>query len=117
MTRLEKFLRKKANEIAPIHPKFPDTRRYQESVSPSAIDGAKWLDDNTSYIWKVGVLGQWDSNKFDYARLFIGHEREPGRLEFIGCLHWQGGENDDIGRCLQRYVNIAGDIHPVFIPD
>jgi len=105
MTELEQFLRTKADELAPIDEDWPDCRSF------------KLNEKRTSYIWRVGVLAQWDSNKCDYARIFVGHEREPGKLEFIGMLHYRDGENDDIGRSLQRIVDIAGDIHPAFMDD
>jgi hypothetical protein len=108
------MLTAEADKTSPLDNDWPDCRSYAEDVNPDAIDGDKWLDNDTSYIWKVGVLAQWDSNKCDYARLFIGHERQPGRAEFIGMLHWRAGENDDIGRCLLRYLECASSIHPVF---
>ena len=111
---LEHFLIAEANRLAPLDEGWPDGRAYAEDVNPAAIDGDRWLKERTSFIWKVGVLAQWDSNKCDYARLFIGHEREPGNCAFIGCLFWRGGENDDIGRCLPRYLRIAQRLHPVF---
>lgn len=114
MTELERFLHAKADELAPIDPEWPDCRSFDMSESPDALSG-NWLNKRTSYIWRVGVLAQWDSNKCDYARIFVGHERAPGKLEFIGMLYYQDGENDDIGRSLQRIVNIAGNIHPAFM--
>lgn len=111
---LEEFLISEADKLAPLDADYPDYRSYQENVNPDALDRDAWLDNNTSYIWKVGVLSQIDSNKCDYVRLFIGHERAPGRFDFIGMLHWAGGENDDIGRSLGRYLKAAGAVHPVF---
>jgi len=114
---LKEFLISKADELAPIDPKWPDNRDYAEQINPDALTD-KWLQRRTSYIWKVGVLAQTDSNKTDYARLFIGHERTPGQPEFIGVLYWHDGENDDIGRCLPRYVACAQMLsHPVFHDD
>lgn len=110
---LEAFLRQEADKLAPLDKEYPDVRGYHESVVPEALTG-EWLDARKSYIWKVGVLAQWDSNKCDWARIFIGQERQPGDLQFIGVLHWSEGENADIGRCLQRYVDVASWIHPVF---
>lgn len=116
MNDLEQFLRQNADKLAPLDDSYPDYRDYQENVNEDALTDA-WLKTNTSYIWKVGVLAQWDSNKCDWMRLFIGHERGPGRLEFIGMLYFQDGENDDIGRCLKRYLNVAANIHPVLDGD
>lgn len=113
---LKEFLLNKAREIRPeiFDETWPDVLRYSENINPDAINGEAWLKNKTSYIWKVGVLATWDSNKFDYSTVFIGHEREPGRSEFIGYLHWADGENDDIGRCLVRYLNLLQSEHPVF---
>lgn len=86
---------------------------YSEDISPDAIDGDKWLETGASYIWKVGVLAVIDNNKCDWVYLYIGHQRKPhSSFEYIGCLHWQDGENDDMGRCLKRYVALAASIHP-----
>ena len=116
MTGLEAMLRDMADKIAPLDPDYPDHRRFMLDENPDAITGDKWLENGTSWVWRVGVLAQWDSNKCDYARLFIGHERGPDQHEFIGVLYWQDGENDDIGRCLSRALQVASDIHPVFDP-
>jgi len=115
---LKELLYSKADEISPLHEDFPDGRKYEETVNPDAINGDAWLENNTPYIWKVGVLCQWDSNKFDYCRVFIGHEREPGNIDFIGMLYWPDGENDDIGRSLQRYLHCIDKIgHPAMLAD
>lgn len=91
-----------------------DCATYIEDVNDDALTDA-WLESKTSYIWKVGVLAVIDPNKCDWVYLYIGHQRKPTALfEFIGVLHWSDGENDDIGRCLHRYISIAGLIHPVF---
>ena len=110
------MLRKLADDIAPLDPEWPDRRSFMMDENPDALDEKKWLESGTSYIWRVGVLAQWDSNKCDHARLFIGHERAPLRHEFIGMLHWRDGENDDMGRSLKRYLELAADIHPTFDP-
>lgn len=90
---------------------------YAENVNEDALSD-KWLETGTGYIWKVGVLAVIDPNKCDWAYLHIGHQRNPrAEPEYIGCLYWQGGENDDIGRCLTRYIEAAAFIHPVFMAD
>ena len=113
---LHKFLEAKADEIAPLHRDYPDCRQYAVSENDDALTDA-WLENRTSYIWRVGVLAQWDSNKCDWMRLFIGHERNPDQLEFIGCLYWQDGENDDVGASMSRALRLAADIHPTFADD
>ena len=110
------MLRDMADQVAPLDEELPDARRFMMDENPDALDREKWLENGTSYIWRVGVLAQWDSNKCDYARIFIGHERRPNQHEFIGVLHWRDGENDDIGRSLKRYLELAADIHPAFDP-
>ena len=114
---LRAALEAKAAELWPLDPEYPDFRRYQEDTNPAAIDGERWLDEGSSYIWRVGVLAQIDSNKCDHVRVVIGHEREPGQIQIIGQLSWDGGENDDIGRCLDRARRILADLHPVFEDD
>lgn len=117
---LEAFLTETAEELAPLYRggagcTIIDTRTYREDTNSDAINGDSWLNNETSYIWKVGVLAQCDSNKMDYVRLFIGHERAPGEYDFIGVLYWRGGENDDIGRSIERYMKcIALLPQPVF---
>lgn len=114
---LEKFLTDKAKEIKPsiFEGEWADCVQYKECVNPDAINGDDWLEKRTSYIWKVGVLATWDSNKCDWVNVFIGHHRSPDHEpEFIGHLYWQDGENDDIGRCLNRYINLLEWVHPVF---
>ncbi len=91
---------------------------YKEHTNPDAICGDEWLEKGTSYIWKVGTLALVDSNKCDWVILLIGHKRsENAKCEHIGTLHWLDGENDDIGRCLDRYLDCARELHPVFYPD
>ena len=110
---LQGFLESKADELAPLKPDWPDCRAYSEDVNDDALSDA-WLENQTSYIWKVGTLAQWDSNKCDYIHVFIGHERALGRYEFIGMLYYSSGENDDPGRCLRRYPECLAQLHPVF---
>ena len=114
---LKEFLLRKAKEIKPgiFDKEWPDAVQYDEDTSPDAIKGDEWLVSGTSYIYKVGVLATWDSNKCDWVNVFIGHQRglesEP---EFIGHLYYQDGENDDIGRNLRRYLRLLTWMHPVF---
>ena len=90
---------------------------YVEDVNEDALSN-KWLETQTSYIWKVGVLAVIDPNKCDWCYLHIGHQRNPkAEPEYVGCLCWRDGENDDIGRCLARYLKVAALIHPVFMAD
>lgn len=89
---------------------------YQESVSPDALTSA-WLDNRTSYIWKVGVLTVIDSNKCDWVHLVVGMQRDDKSDPIIiGELYFPQGENDDIARVLQRTIELLKPIHPVFDP-
>ena len=89
--------------------------KYRENINPDAINGDAWLDKGTTYIWKVGVLAVIDANKCDWVQVLIGHQRSPDRpMEFIGKLNWQDGENDDIGRSLDRYLDLMRSMDTVF---
>lgn len=114
---LKELLLEKAKELKPeiFDDEYPDWVEYDENINPHAANGKEWLDKGSSYIWKVGILMTWDSNKFDYCTIFIGHQRDPeAESEFIGLLHWKDGEGDDIGRCLTRYLKILRSAHPSF---
>ena len=116
---LHAFLEREADALCPIDPSRPDRRSYAEHTQPEAhpARGIAWLEAGVSSVWRVGVLAQWDARRCDHARLLIGHERSPGRFEFIGLLFWRHGENDDIGRVLPRYVECWRDLgHSVFHP-
>ena len=107
MEDLEKFLLGEAGDLTKSDYIKPIVS-YQEDINPDAVNGDDWLENNTSYIWKVGVLSIADGNKRDWAHLLIGHQREPGATcEFIGKPNWYDGENDDPGRCLKRYIKCA----------
>ena len=107
ISSLEDFLLGEAKEILDQDHYIGPIVSYREDINEDALTDA-WLENETSYIWKVGVLSVADGNKRDWGYLFIGHQREPGALfEFIGRLYWADGENDDPGRCLGRYIKCA----------
>lgn len=87
--------------------------RYTEHDNPAALTDA-WLENSSSYIWRVGVLTRIDNNKADWMHVWIGHERRPGKTEYIGHLHYADGENDDPGRCLMRALELLAMQHPSF---
>lgn len=121
MNALESLLRDKAKLIIDDADDFCGCSvSYSEDENADAINGDAWLERRTSYIWKVGALGVVDGDKADWVRLYIGHQRSP-RLgpEFIGELYWRDGENDDVGRCLRRYIKTldAYNVHTVFHED
>lgn len=117
--RLEEFLTEKAKQLQPWIFDEEETMAYisyEESINPDAFNDSDdiWLENGTSYIWKVGILICYDFNKLDWISVFIGHERQPNKFQFIGNLYWEGGENDDVGRCLRRYINILNEYHSIF---
>ena len=115
MKTLESALREYADKHMPLDEGWPDSRGYWEHTNEDALTDA-WLRNRTSYIWRVGVLGQWDSNKCDYAYAVIGYERQPGQIQVLGHIAFPEGENDDIGRVLQRALGCLSAIHPAFDP-
>lgn len=119
---LEQFLRKFAEEKYPHHfetvefsgTKYQDVKEYHEDVNPDALTDA-WLDNGTSYIYKVGTLAIIDWNKADYVRVVIGILRDERRLpEVVGEFYFHDGENMDIGRVIKRAVGCLQLGHPVF---
>jgi hypothetical protein len=87
--------------------------RYTEHDNAAALSEG-WLENSTSYIWRVGVLTRIDNNKADWMHVWIGHERKPGQFQLIGHLEYADGENDDPGRCLARALWLLGHQHPSF---
>lgn len=87
---------------------------YHEDVNPDALDGDKWIENETSPIWKIGVIVLADSNKLDWASVFIAYEHEPGQQDFIGMLKWDGGENDFIGSSMKRAYELMKQRESVF---
>lgn len=116
MADLQSFLYAEARKIRPylFETGALTIERYLQNVNEDALSDV-WLDNGTSYIWKVGVLTIIDGNKRDWAYAFIGHHREPNRsCEFIGVLHWRDGENADPGPCLRRYVSLLSEADIIF---
>jgi hypothetical protein len=117
---LRTFLASKAAELLPQLSFAMETEgvtvRYEEDVNPDALTRA-WLDNRTSYIWKVGVLTLADNNKLDWIHVLIGHEREPGKLELVGRFDYEDGENDDPARSVARAVELMGVACRVFRVD
>ena len=111
---LEAFLMEQAKDILSKDHYLSPIVSYSENVNDDALSD-DWLNNGTSYIWKVGVLSIADGNKRDWGYLFIGHHRDKDHpFEFIGKLFWQDGENDDPGRCLKRYIECAANADILF---
>jgi len=110
---MEEFL--KEHLISSIEKTFDDdwtSWRYHQSINPDALT-REWLDNRTSYIYKVGVLCAIDANKCDWVHVVIGVQRnESSPPEVKGMLYFDEGENDDIGRVMKRAVELMAFIHP-----
>jgi hypothetical protein len=77
--------------------------KYVENISPLAIKENEWLDANTSWIYKVGVLVVGDTNKMDWVTVYIAKQRnEREDYDLIGKLYFNQGENDDMSKVLAR---------------
>lgn len=88
--------------------------RYRENVNKDALS-EDWLKSRTSYIYKVGVLCAIDANKCDWAYAVIGTQRsENSPVQIIGTLHFEEGENDDMGWVMKRVNHLLAYIHPAF---
>jgi hypothetical protein len=99
---LDEFIRKNAKEVFPElfdrTDYFQPNEKYRETVNPDALSD-DWLQNNTTYIYKVGVYLVYDSNKMDWLYAFYGYQRyEKGGMAFLGYLQFPQGENDDMSR-------------------
>ena len=117
---LEKFLLEyaKTHDLNPLDPESYWARPiigYSEDVNPDADNGEAWLENRTSYIWKVGTLAILDDNKRDFAYVYIGIQRTSKHApEFFGFYHLPDGENTDAGRVIKRIVKCLQDSDCIF---
>lgn len=89
---------------------------YAENKNNDALT-EKWLENRTSYIYKVGVLTAMDSNKCDFVHVVIGTQRDENSEPELKGYFWFGeGENDDMGRVIERAFELLKSIHPAFEP-
>lgn len=87
---------------------------YEENINNDVLDDT-WLDKRTSYIYKVAVMTAIDKNKCDFAHIVIGVQRgQFPSQELKGYFYFKQGENDDMGRVIERAVKLLKDIHPAF---
>lgn len=88
--------------------------KYLEDTNDDALSN-DWLEKRTSWIYKVEVLAGIDSNKCDWAVVAIGTQRnKDSKIDIIGRLNFNKGENHDIGRVLDRALKVLTYIHPAF---
>lgn len=89
---------------------------YLENKNDDALTDA-WLENRTSYIYKVGVMTAIHSNKSGIAHIVIGVQRGGGEKfapELKGYFYFSKGENDDMGQVIHRALGLLQAIHPAF---
>ncbi len=87
---------------------------YSEDVNNDALS-EDWLENRTSYIYKVGVLAAIDSNKCDFVHVAIASMRgENSTPKIKGYFYFNEGENDDMGRTIDRALKLLQYMHPAF---
>lgn len=103
------------NQLIPNYDENWTSWNYLEDTNKDVIDGT-WLENRTSFIYKVGVSIAIDANKSDWVYLAIGVQRqnENSSNQLIGTLSFPNGENGDIGRVVQRAVKLMRYATPLF---
>ena len=109
---MEDFLRNELlNKI--INPNYYSFD-YLENTNIDALS-EDWLENNTSYIYKVAVMTAIDVNKCDFVHIVIGTQRKIiSEPELKGYFYFSEGENDDMGEVIKRAFNLLQSIHPAF---
>lgn len=89
---------------------------YLDNVN-NDVPNNVWLENQTSFIYKVAVMTAIDSNKCDFAHVVIGTQRyKDSEPELKGYLYFCEGENDDMGRVIERAFRLLPLIHSAFDP-
>lgn len=110
---MKKFLKKHLKTISKLDDKYTSWE-YSEDVNLDALSD-EWLENRTSFIYKVGVLCAIDSNKCDWVHIAIGTQRsKDSEMEIKGTFYFNEGENDDMGRVIDRAFKLLQHIHPAF---
>ena len=110
---MEQYLKEQLKGISEFDDDWTNWQ-YSEDVNEDALTDA-WLDNRTSYIYKVGVMCAIDSNKCDWVHVAIGVQRsENSDMELKGVFHFNEGENDDMGRVVDRAFKLMQYTHPAF---
>jgi len=114
--KMEELLNKHLDSITELDEDWT-VLEYSEDVNKDALSD-DWLENRTSFIYKVGVLCAIDRNKCDWVYVVIGTQRgENSKPEVKGTFYFNKGENDDIGRVIKRAFDCMKIIHPVFEED
>jgi len=108
---MENYLKEKLKAISEFNDEWT-TWDYSEDVNEDALTDA-WLENRTSYIYRVGVLCAIDSNKCDWMHIAIGTQRRKNSdIELKGVFNFNKGENDDMGRVIGRAFKLIQYAHP-----
>lgn len=113
---MKKFLLEQAKPyIDDFNYESPFIVGYSQDVNDDAINGDAWLDNGTSWVWKVAVLTLFDSNKRDFGKAYLGMQKSPSSEPIlIGTVEFGDGENDDCGRVMRRLLNCLSDAEVCF---
>ncbi len=89
--------------------------QYLEDTNQDVLNNT-WLENRTSFIYKVAVCIAIDANKSDWVYAAIGVQRynEDSPTQIIGTLSFPNGENGDIGRVMQRAMKLMRYATPLF---
>lgn len=110
---MEQFLKNHLMSLTEIDQSWT-VWKYSEDVNPDALSD-DWLKNETSYIHKVATLCAIDANKCDWVYIVIGVQRTEGsNMKVKGMFYFDEGENDDIGRVIERAMRMLKMAHPVF---
>lgn len=72
-------------------------------------------DLDVSWVWKIAVLALIDSNKWDWAEVYIGWQHDPkSEPVYLGRLSFHSGENMDIARTVKRILSAIQMADPGF---
>ena len=113
---MEQFLKDHLKTISEFNEDWTSWQ-YSEDVNTDALS-EDWLENRTSYIYKVGVLCAIDANKCDWVHIAIGTQRsENSEMEVKGVFYFNEGENDDMGRVIDRAFKLIQYTHPAFDVD
>jgi len=110
---MENYLKKHLKETVELNEEWT-IWEYSEDVNED-VPNDEWLQNNTSYIYKVGVLCAIDSNMCDWAHIVIGTQHDvDSEIEIKGVFYFNEGEHDDMGRVIERALFCLKHMHPAF---
>lgn len=111
---MEEFLRSKVPQ-EPYPRSVPNVEIYKEDIEERY---EAFSECDCSYIYKVATLSIIDGNKCDFAKVYLGYQRDrDSGLVYVGCLDFPNGENTDLGRTLKRLLECLERTAPIFEAD